>query len=854
VGSLVPFERVEEVRLSNGMKLILIEDHSYPLVNVTVVVEAGSRRETEFTSGLSHLLEHMLFDGTSTRSREEIREAFDRRGIYFNAFTREDFVAYLITSPSEFVREGIEIQADMLLNSIIPEKELEKERNVVLEELKKDFDDPSNVASEWFYETAFISTPYSTPVIGYENVIRSVTREEIINFYKTYYVPNNMTAIVIGDFNPEEIIGIFEEAYGNAVPKRVPEISPSPPFKPEGKKLTVRSFKTKNVYLRIGIPAPPLYSDELYPFEVLVDILAGGEDSRLFKALIKGKEPIALEVSASHEKYKDLNFLLIHLTLDDTSKVEPALRTIEEEIDRLVKEGVKGGEVEEVKLNLLTSRAYESQNFTYLGMSLAYWISLGGYEFYKKYWEGIKGVKVRDVNRILRKYFDPLNYFCFILKPPAVVKKEKVRVRYNTLRRVLDNGLTIIAKENPGSPILAVHVLIKHPLILEPDGKEGLAHFVSRMLTKGTLKRNAEELSRELKSIGARIKTADNPYIPFDDYYKSKDYSYIRFEVIKENRERGLDLLSEIIKECAFPEKEMEEVRLFIQGLIKREEERAPSIAREAFLGKMFGGTAFSKPLLGDEKSIGGIGRKDLTGFFKRAYIPNNMVITIVGDDSPENLIKLIEDRFSKLEPGPLDVKPILYSNEVMPGETLVFLDREHSYIYAGRPVPGPQNPDIPVLRVIALTLTKRLQDNLREKKGLAYRLGAGLELTPGVGWLYIAMGTRSEKLKEAVQGIKEELKKFIEFPPDEEEIEASINRYWGRHLRFHQTNIGQAYYLGLYEYLGVGYEYDLEHIEEMRKVTPEDVQRIAKKYLDFSTFTWAIAGRVKDLGIEKID
>lgn len=835
-----------EYTLHNGMHLIMIEDHSFPLVNVTIVVGAGSSKEKEYNSGLSHLLEHMLFDGTEKRSREELRDGFERRGIYANAFTREDFVAYLITAPSEHLREGLELQADMLLHSIIPESELEKEKKVVIEELKKDADDPENVASELFDRFALSGTPYSTPVIGYSDVIRNVTREELYNFYKTYYVPNNMTALVVGDFTSEEVVDLFEEFYGSTPPAKIEKKEKKYSFIPKNR-LFRKSFNTKNVHMRVGLPAPPLKSEDVYAFDVLVELL-NGESGILMKKLGSSKNPLVTEASAAHIKHHDLNYLLLSFTLQDTSKIDDVVEKLKEIFKELRKRGIDGKDVEAAKRRLLVEEAYLRENYTYFTMNLTYWIPLGGYEAYRNYINGIKDVSASDVARVLRNYFESFNYTALALIPQSIEKKEKKKtgLTFKIERKTLSNGLLVIAKEVKGSPIVSVHILVKNPLVLEPADKNGVAHFLQRLLGKATRKSGKESLENRLALLGARLKTADNPYMPFDDYYKSRGYSYIRFQVLKNNMEKGLDLLKEIIYEPSFEDELVEETRGYVLSLIKRESTLSSTVAKEALFSKLFRGTFLEKPLMGHEEDVRDISGEDLKVFWRKAYSPNNLIVSIVGDMEPDELIEEVEKRFAEMSPSSVEGSSLHYTEDYERGDTLIYLDREFAYIYGGRPIPPITHPDSPAIRVATLILSKRLQNVLREKKGLAYRLGSGVRYWDGLGMIAIGMGTRSVNINEALKGIREELKRLRDEPPGQDEIDFVVNDYWGRHLRFHQRSINQAYYLGYYEYLEVGYEYDLKQVELLRNLRVEDLREVIEKYFRPQDFVFAVAGKLK--------
>ena len=204
--------------LDNGMEVILKENHASPLVSSVIIVKAGSKYENEKNNGFTHLLEHMLFNGTETRSREEIDSGIEDYGGYINAFTRQEMTGYLVVMPSEFIEQGLDIQSDQLFHSILPADQFPKERDIVAEEIKKDNDVVGNVATDYFNAVKFAGTPYARPVIGYEETIRNVTRDEVMAYYKRYYVPNNMTAFISGDFETPDMKKLVDKYFGS-IPK-----------------------------------------------------------------------------------------------------------------------------------------------------------------------------------------------------------------------------------------------------------------------------------------------------------------------------------------------------------------------------------------------------------------------------------------------------------------------------------------------------------------------------------------------------------------------------------------------------------------------------------------------------------
>ncbi|MEO0302101.1 MAG: pitrilysin family protein, partial [candidate division WOR-3 bacterium] len=203
------------LEFSNGLKLIYDKREKSDIFTFLVLVNSGSFNEEKGCEGLTHFLEHMLFDGNEKFSREELRKNFDKFGLYVNGFTREDYTAYFFSGPDKNFKEGIYLLYLMLFKSNFPDKEFEKEKGVVLQEMYQDRSREYNIIKEKVDSIIYKGTNYSHPVIGYENTIKNLKKEKVIEFYKRFYAPNNMTIFVMGDIDEKELIDLLKKTFGN---------------------------------------------------------------------------------------------------------------------------------------------------------------------------------------------------------------------------------------------------------------------------------------------------------------------------------------------------------------------------------------------------------------------------------------------------------------------------------------------------------------------------------------------------------------------------------------------------------------------------------------------------------------
>ncbi|MCR4319548.1 MAG: insulinase family protein, partial [Candidatus Brocadiaceae bacterium] len=269
--------------LDNGMEVILVENHANPMIAVVTIVKTGSRNEDAASNGSAHFLEHLLFNGTKTRTQKQIYDEMDFYGGYNNAHTGPDYTNYMILMPKEYIAQGMDIQADMLFNSNLPDEKFEKERGIVIEEIGKSADRPEYQMNNHFQRTFYAGTPYERPVLGTVSTISHLKREDVWEYYRTWYVPNNMTLMVIGDFSTSEMIELVKKKYGPYPAGPLPDHR-TVKLNPPGKLRIIRAngmgkFPKDRRYLSMGYLLPPPTTEDFQAIEFLTEFLGGREDS-----------------------------------------------------------------------------------------------------------------------------------------------------------------------------------------------------------------------------------------------------------------------------------------------------------------------------------------------------------------------------------------------------------------------------------------------------------------------------------------------------------------------------------------------------------------------------------------------
>ncbi|MBZ0267181.1 insulinase family protein [bacterium] len=299
-GALAAPVRVDEnawtERLPNGPTLLLIPQRSVPMFSCTVLVPAGSALENERTSGAAHYLEHLLFNGTTTRTREEIYALTDRLGAYNNASTQRERTVFQLLLPSEQWREGLELQSDMILHSVLPESMFEKEKGILLEELAKDLSDPTYEAGRFTSRALWGDSSRGLPVLGTEESIRNMDPAAVAAYYHEHYRPNGLTILLMGDFDVAEARDAVVQLYGSSAPAGS---IPARPAFPDGRRIRSARFdEAPSVRVQIHLPMPAPAPREFAGVSVLENLLNGGEASAVANAFT-GASVTPLSVSSS---------------------------------------------------------------------------------------------------------------------------------------------------------------------------------------------------------------------------------------------------------------------------------------------------------------------------------------------------------------------------------------------------------------------------------------------------------------------------------------------------------------------------------------------------------------------------
>jgi zinc protease len=393
-------------KLENGMTVYILEEHKAPVVTVQIWYHVGGRNELSGRTGLAHLLEHMMFKGTTKYGKGEYSRLIAKDGGTENAFTANDETVYFSTLSSDKVALALELEADRMSNLLLDPKEVALERNVVKEERRmRTDDDPQSLLVESDYAMAFPAHPYGRPVIGWMDDISRLTRDELAAFYHRYYVPNNATLVVVGDVTPKEIMPVIQRTFG-AIPARAFTYDPITPEQPQyGERRFILKREAQLPVVFMGYHVPNYSSTDADALEVLGTILSSGKSSRLFQDLVYTQR-IALSADGGYDPLTidgDLfNFYAMAQPGHTHEELEAAL---DKEIERLQNEPVSDHELQKAKNGLLAAYIFGQDSNFFRAMQIGQTVNVGaGVEYIDTYTSRIQAVTKEQVQEAAKRF------------------------------------------------------------------------------------------------------------------------------------------------------------------------------------------------------------------------------------------------------------------------------------------------------------------------------------------------------------------------------------------------------------------------------------------------------------------
>jgi len=409
---------IKSHQLPNGLKILILEDHTLPICTYFTFFKVGSRNERPGITGISHLFEHMMFNGAKRYGPKEFDRILESNGGLSNAYTTNDFTAYFEDFPSDKLELIVDLDADRLEHLLLNDENLSSEREVVKEERRFRTDDSNEgKLEEELTAAAFQAHPYGWPVVGWMADLNAITREDCVNYFKTYYTVNNATIIIVGDVNPAQAVKLIEKYYGHLKPgPPIPKVVKNEPEQKGERRVWFRKEAQLPAFMT-GFHVPDVQDADIYALDVLQILLTEGESSRLYKSLVYDKQ-MATNVWSFYFWTIDPGLFYIYVGMKPNFTTEKAEKVLYDEIEKVKNVGVTEKELQKAKnimeANLIKSMKTNNGRANLIG---TYQTLLGDYSMLTKVIDKYKAVTVDDLKRVAQKYFTERNRTVATLVP-----------------------------------------------------------------------------------------------------------------------------------------------------------------------------------------------------------------------------------------------------------------------------------------------------------------------------------------------------------------------------------------------------------------------------------------------------
>ncbi|NCQ34460.1 insulinase family protein, partial [bacterium] len=712
-------------------------------------------------------------------------------------------------------------------------------------------------------QAIFGGSSLEMPTLGTRSTLEHMQRDDVAAFYHSWYVPNNMILTVAGKFDRDQVLELVEQYYGATAPGTLPDEPLKPVSLVHESRAVVRRGGDRRV-LALSFAAPSYGMDNYYAFQVMTDLLTL-EGSGILTGALEDLDPdVRPDLSLWWEAAPD--FSRLNLEFELTEKTDPTdiYRLVQDALTGAIEGGVTGEDILGIVRMSETNTLLEREQLRMTGISIAEPLVLGGTDFFVSYLERLREVTADDVTSILANWLVDAPCQAVLIEPdpekagdaespegmampPAMAEAMKkmgqpdepsptkaapqitTQAPPKVERSVLANGAVLVSQTVPGNPLQAVHLAVRGRAVLDREkAAAGALDLVNRLLEEGIGGCDHACLARRLRRLGAVVKLYDDPRFPMDDYYTNGRFSFIRLQTTASEGAEALGLLTELTQHAVFTAEDFARIRdMRIQDL-QRNHASARTVANDLLDQALYGEHPLVLPPEGSAESLQGLDYNQIRMLYRRAYQPQNLVFSIVGPATHQELKAALENDLPGTgTPGP-DLPPLPVTTTSSTVTRTV--GGEMAAIRLGS-IFALEDADAPSLSLAVAILSDRMAMDLREKRGLSYSVGSSLALHGDEGEFTAWINPPSERKDEGLQAITDFIATFDPATITADEMDKIRSARQGRTMMRRLSGMGQAYYLGMAE-LDHDLSGYLKAVTWYEGVTLADLVRVTNRYL----------------------
>jgi zinc protease len=843
-----------EVTLSNGMRLLLQEDHSKPVIGACLFVNGGSRTESSGISGLSHYYEHLIFRGGSKEQAElEFRREMQRIGDESGGYTTNDYTCYGFTAPTNHFDEALRRSVDAWMNLKLTEAKVARERQVVMEEYHQGQDRPDYQVYYQIERLMFRDHAYKRSTIGLKEVLETATLPTFRTFYAERYVPNQMVLAVVGDFDAAAMQSKLAKAF--APYKRGRDDfelgkteSPQREFR-----MGAQSMKTPNTWMHLGFHAPPYAHPDAPALQVLAAVLGKGTSSRFYHAL-KDKENLVSTIDADFEVRRDPGVFVVGAQMPPQNEAR-VFGIVRDELKRIAEVPVPAAELDRVKSSLLHAYSMDAQTLFSRAERLCLFELMSDVTMEPQWPRLLASVTAQDLQRVAARYLaaDLASYS--VVRPegttgPSQAEIEALlapwRAGWPALasaraagtgaarKETLSNGVTLLLQEDHSVPVVAMQAMARGGQWIEPEGLAGVSNMAAVLMRRGASGMTAQQISDRASALGMRLATSGGA-----------DYAAVTAQTPSENFEKSWEIFRDVVTRPSFAANEVAKAREDLVRQAKSLGDRPFEYTNLQFAKALYKNSPYKNPLTGDEETLARIKVADLRRAYEAMFCGENLVVAIVGDFDSEKTLALARKGLGAMRRGaPVAVGQAKDTPAAEKRPITVDKDQEQITYNTGWLACSIRDPDYIPLRAAVSLIGDKLFFKYVYEKGVAYRSWFYMRDRMGQGSAQNEMGVAPSNFAMASSGVLEDVAATVRGPLTRTDLSRSTDKILSRWYLDAQLAEEVADRLSYFEAAGLGYQYADRYPELLQNLTPDEVLAVARKYLKPDTWTRVAVGK----------
>lgn len=831
---------LEKFTLKNGIPVFIVPQSQAPVVSIQAWVSRGSVYESEALAGISHFLEHALFKGTKKRAVGEIARQIESRGGEINAFTSFEETAYYTTLASRYFEEGLDVIADAVQYPLFDAEEMAREREVILEEIKRAHDSPYKMVSTNLWKSSFPKTPYGRPVLGFEETVRKIDHRTLKKYFTQHYHAGTTSLFIVGDIDPGKAYTLAQKKFSRmksgkrgSLPKNftIPAVT--------APRITCLGRDLKECHLQLAVLAPHVTHKDIPAIDLMCSAIGQGESSRLYQRLVKETQ-LALDAHMGLVATGRCGLATVGLTVTPENLM-PALQEVRRLIQETAETGIQNHEIERVKTSLESDVVSGKETVDGYARRLGYYyIQFGEPDYEKKYLEAVLTLDAETCTQSLVSTFSQKPILSMVHPEQMTVDRKELssllsastpkKARPKPLKHLPElhqKGLTrIITKTVTSLPVVSLRFIFPGGSRDEINSQFGVANLFQRLWTSGTKSYSALQIAQTLESLGASLHG-----------FSGKNTCGLSVEFLSKHWPVIKPILTEVLLCPTFPAEEFATEKNLVMREIMSERDTPGQVCHLNFLKSLYGNHPYGRSASGTLDTVGKLLPEHVSQYYQEHIHQKQLVISTVGNFVAPSWVTELEQLVALL---PATGKANPQSRTIPKNERLaITLETKQplfqSHVLAGFVGASCSEKERYPLKLLSSCLAGqggRLFLELRDRQSLAYTVSPICSDSPDGGMFAFYIGCSPEKLEKALKGIRWEIERVLNQPIPQKELERAKQFWLGRFELDMQRFAAQAMLFGLDEAYGLGFDHYQKIPDLIRSITAKEIQLAAQKFL----------------------